>query len=293
MVNYLFSWYSSSGRWSPTSTVSTRPAPTMATRTCSSSASMYTSMRLQVRSFALHEQFRRWVPNVVETIGMFCLSNIFPQLDWVFWLLWRTSKLICPGLIIHIIMFQNVNISFPDWLWQNKFYGDEVNLLCITLFVSCRRQIRAPCHTGGPGTWYHGLSQIRTVWTNLSPRQFHLWPKWSRKQLGERSLHRGRRARGLGSWCGSQRGRGLRLSAGLPAHTLTRGRYRSWYGHPDDQQNSRRVSGQDHEHVLCRAFSQGNAPVFMLVYHYGNAQKWYECTKKHHAGIVQAIHFRL
>ena len=155
------------------------------------------------------------------------------------------------------------NIDFVGW--------------CLSKSSLWRWQVRAPCHTGGPGAWYHGFSPIRTFWTNLSPRQFRLWPEWSRKQLGERSLHRGRRARGLGPWCGSQRGRGLRLSAGLPAHTFTWGRHRRWYGLSDDQQNSRRVPGQDHEHVLCGAFSQGNAPIFMLVYNCGDTRKWYEC----------------
>ena len=54
----------------------------------------------------------------------------------------------------------------------------------------------------------------------------HSRPKRSWQQLGKRSLHRRGRTGRLCSRCGSQGGRKLRLSPGLPAHTLPWWRHR-------------------------------------------------------------------
>ena len=123
--------------------------------------------------------------------------------------------------------------------------------------ISCRRRLRTPCRVGGPRARCLGRCQIRTLRRNVPPWQFHLWSEWCRKQLGQRSLHRGRWARWECPRCGPQGVWGLWLSAGLPAHTLVRRRHRLRYGHTAHQQNTRRIPGQNHEHVLYHAFSKG------------------------------------
>lgn len=92
--------------------------------------------------------------------------------------------------------------------------------MLITFLFAFRWQIRAQSHLSRLRTWHHGLGAQRTFRTNLQTRQLCFWTIRSRQQLGQRSLHRRCRTRGLGPRCRQERGRKLRLSSGIPTYTF-------------------------------------------------------------------------
>ena len=134
-----------------------------------------------------------------------------------------------------------------------------------SFIIFSRWQICAPCRTGGSGAWYHGLREIRTLRTDLPTRQLCVRSERCRQQLGQGPLHRGRWARRLCARCGPQGGRGLWLSAGLPADPLSGWWHRLRYGHPAHQQDPWGVPRQDHEHILRRTIPQGKMNDWSLV----------------------------
>ena len=85
-----------------------------------------------------------------------------------------------------------------------------------------RRQVRASGGPGGPLAGHDGLGPLRSVRPDLPSRQLRVRSVGRRQQLGEGSLHGGRRARGLGTGRGAQGVGELRLPAGLPDDTLAR-----------------------------------------------------------------------
>ena len=78
-----------------------------------------------------------------------------------------------------------------------------------------------------------------------------------RQQLGQGSLHGGGRAGGLRPRRGQEGGRGLRLSAGLPADSLTWWWDRLRHGNSPHLQDQRGIPRPDHEQLLRGAQPQG------------------------------------
>ncbi|TKR80437.1 hypothetical protein L596_014511 [Steinernema carpocapsae] len=100
----------------------------------------------------------------------------------------------------------------------------------------------------------HGLDPWRYLRATVPPGQLRLRPERSRKQLGEGTLHRRRRARRQRPGCRPQGSRRMRLSAGIPADTFPWRRNRIRYGNSPDLEDPRRVSRPHHVVVLCRSF---------------------------------------
>ena len=104
---------------------------------------------------------------------------------------------------------------------------------CNKMYI-CRWQIRPTCHPGWSWTRHHGFRPVRTIRTNLPSGQLRLRTEWSRKQLGQRSLHRGRWTRRLRPWRCQKGVWELWLSPGIPADPLPGWGYRVRYGYLDD-----------------------------------------------------------
>lgn len=154
-------------------------------------------------------------------------------------------------------------------VYYNEATGKLRNTLCFWS-TAWARQVTSPLlphrwevctkgSAGRSGAWHHGLGEGWSLRTDLPTRQLCLRPERSREQLGQGSLHGGCRVGGLGTGCGQEGSRELWLSPGIPADPLPGWRHWIWHGNPPHQQNPRGVPRPNHEHILCRPISQGNA----------------------------------
>ena len=139
----------------------------------------------------------------------------------------------------------------------NMFYLSNSHLPLFLSLIYSRRQICSPRMLGRLGTWNDGLCPIGSVRTNLSTRQFRIWPIWRRQQLGQRSLHRGRRVGRLGLGRRQERVGVVRLPSRIPIDALLGRRHRQRHGHPPHLQNQGGIPRQNHEHLLRRTLTKG------------------------------------
>jgi len=118
------------------------------------------------------------------------------------------------------------------------------------------RQVRPPRRLGRFGARHYGLCAFWAIRTTFPTGQLCIRSERSRQQLGQRSLHRGRRAGWLCFGRGAQRSRKLRLPARFPVDSLI-GR-RNWLRHGNTAhfQNPRRIPWSYHEHLFRGAVTQ-------------------------------------
>ena len=65
------------------------------------------------------------------------------------------------------------------------------------------------------GAWHNGFCSIWSLWSNLQAWQLCVWPVWSRKQLGQGTLHWGSWIGRLCSGCCQERSWRMWLSSGV------------------------------------------------------------------------------
>ncbi|KAH7694358.1 beta-tubulin 2, partial [Aphelenchoides avenae] len=114
-----------------------------------------------------------------------------------------------------------------------------------------QQALRTSRHSGGPRAGHDGLGSQRSLWTTLPTGQLYLWAERCRQQLGQGSLHGGRRAGGQRAGRGPQGVRAMRLPSGLPADALARRWHRLGNGNFAHFEDSGRVSRPHHDHLLC------------------------------------------
>jgi len=83
-----------------------------------------------------------------------------------------------------------------------------------------RRKVCAASRAARPGTRYHGVHPVRTLRRAVPAGQLRVRPVGRREQLGQGTLHGGRRTRGRRVGRGAQRERELRLSSGKKPETF-------------------------------------------------------------------------
>ena len=101
--------------------------------------------------------------------------------------------------------------------------------------------------------------QVRPLRRHLPPRQLRVRAVRGRQQLGQGALHRGRGAGGQRAGRGEEGGRGLRLSAGIPADSLPGWRHWLRHGNTSHLQGQGGVPRQDHELLQRGPLTQGMA----------------------------------
>ena len=88
---------------------------------------------------------------------------------------------VCSNFLVFLFCFV-LSVTVPSVL--HKIKSD-----CV-----CRRQICSPCCPGRLGARHHGLRAIWPLRPDFPSRQFCVWSVWCWQQLGQGTLHRGRRA---------------------------------------------------------------------------------------------------
>ena len=144
--------------------------------------------------------------------------------------------------------------SFIKIYMYNKKYSFKFTT---NTFINYRWEVCSSCSLGRLGARYDGLCEIWTFWSDLQTLQLCVWSEWSWQQLGQRSLHRGRRTNWFCFGCRTQGVGELWLSAGIPTYTLTRWRYWIRYGHSAHPQDPRRIPKQNLAYVLHCPFPKG------------------------------------
>mmetsp|Transcript_41418 Transcript_41418/g.86944 ORF Transcript_41418/g.86944 Transcript_41418/m.86944 type:complete len:381 (-) Transcript_41418:499-1641(-) len=120
-----------------------------------------------------------------------------------------------------------------------------------------RGPLRPPRRPHRPRTRHHGRHPRRALRRRLPTGQLRLRPVRRGEQLGQGTLHRGRRAGRRHHGRDEEGGRGVRHAPGVPDHAFHGGRDGVRHGNVAGFQGPGGVSGSYHDHLQRRAFAQG------------------------------------